>query len=153
MVMMITKNMSQLLYILASYSQLYLDNQHSWKTTPAKLTSQLVLMRLSLSIPTYPRSGNGWGLAAIQHNLSPARVGAFGHEFSLFLESLYKIQLGDLQHKIVPRNGEFVKRLYLAASARARAVARSSWKNLKQTKESVTSTYYSSLMINYTTPL
>ena len=44
-----------------------------------------------------------------QHNLSPARVGAFVQQFSLFLESLCKMHVGDFHHKIIPSGGEVVK--------------------------------------------
>ena len=69
----------------------------------------VAIMHLSLSTPTYPRLGNGWGFVAIcQHNLSPG----FGICPRIFIVIGIPIQnVGNLQHKIVPRGGEFVKRL------------------------------------------
>ena len=62
-------------------------------------------MHLSLSIPTYPRSGNGWGFVAI----CPQGWGICPRIFIVFGIPIQNV--GDLQHKIIPRGGEFVKRL------------------------------------------
>ena len=69
----------------------------------------LAFMHLSLSIPTYPRSDNRWGFVVIcQHPLSPGRgiCPRISIVFGIPIQNV-----GDLQHKIVPRDGEFVKRL------------------------------------------
>ena len=69
----------------------------------------LILMHLSLSTSTYLRSGNGWGFVVIcQYNLSPG-LGYFSMNFIVFGISIQNV--GDMQHKIVPRGREFVKQL------------------------------------------
>ena len=68
-------------------------------------------MHLSLSTPTYPRSGNGWGFVVIcQHNLPPV-LGLLSKNFHCFWNPYTTPNVGDLQHKIVPRHGEFIKQL------------------------------------------
>ena len=70
---------------------------------------RVAVIHLSMSIPTYPRSGNGWGFVVIcQHNLSPG-LGHLSKNFHCFWNPY--TNGGDLQHKIVPRGGKFVKQL------------------------------------------
>ena len=69
--------------------------------------SLYIVMHLSMSIPTYPRSGSGWEFVICQHILSPG----LGHPRSFIVFEIPIQNVGDLQHTIVPRGGKFVKRL------------------------------------------
>ena len=61
------------------------------------------VMHLSLSIPTYPRLGNGWGFVAICQHICPQGWDICPRIFTVFGIPIQNV--GDLQHEIVPRWG------------------------------------------------
>ena len=59
--------------------------------------------------PHIPQVGKGWGFVAICQHVLPQGWGICPRIFIVFKTPIQNVE--DLQHKIVPRGGEFVKRL------------------------------------------